>query len=184
MQQINTFCTQGWPQHLSRLLTRLAMGRTRRAWTCAPPYSTGEEIKVVLVMFIKYWRTPQDRSLSSRGDDADTHEKPTKKKRKRCGECSGCQRKDNCGDCAPCRNEKSHQICKNRRCDRLTEKKVGALPFPMFCEFIRYTCIVVYLSINFSEKDVRKGLEGRIGYSLFPFLTFADAGSTISFRVS
>ena len=41
MQQINTFCTQGWPQHLSRLLTRLAMGRTRRAWTCAPPSSTG-----------------------------------------------------------------------------------------------------------------------------------------------
>jgi hypothetical protein len=55
---------------------------------------------------------------------ADTHEKPTKKKRKRCGECTGCQRKDNCGDCAPCRNEKSHQICKMRRCDRLTEKKV------------------------------------------------------------
>jgi len=54
---------------------------------------------------------------------ADTHEKPTKKKRKRCGECTGCQRKDNCGDCAPCRNEKSHQICKMRRCDRLTEKK-------------------------------------------------------------
>ena len=57
---------------------------------------------------------------------ADTQEKPTKKKRKRCGECQGCQRKDNCGDCAPCRNEKSHQICKVRRCDRLTEKKVGA----------------------------------------------------------
>ena len=59
------------------------------------------------------------------GHTTDTHEKPTKKKRKRCGECTGCQRKDNCGDCAPCRNEKSHQICKMRRCDRLTEKKVG-----------------------------------------------------------
>ena len=49
----------------------------------------------------------------------------------RCGECTGCQRKDNCGDCAPCRNEKSHQICKMRRCDRLTEKKVGdrIIPF-------------------------------------------------------
>ena len=58
-----------------------------------------------------------------------TQEKPTKKKRKRCGECGGCQKKDNCGDCAPCRNEKSHQICKVRRCDRLTEKKVGHFPF-------------------------------------------------------
>ena len=54
------------------------------------------------------------------GDDPD---KPTKKKRKRCGECGGCQKKDNCGECAPCRNDKSHQICKLRRCDRLTEKK-------------------------------------------------------------
>jgi hypothetical protein len=53
----------------------------------------------------------------------DDYDKPTKKKRKRCGECTGCQRKDNCGECAPCRNDKSHQICKLRRCDRLTEKK-------------------------------------------------------------
>ena len=143
------------------------MGRTRRAWTYAPPCSTGEEIKIVLVMFIKYWRTPQDRSLSSRGDDADTHEKPTKKKRKRCGECSGCQRKDNCGDCAPCRNEKSHQICKNRRCDRLTEKKVGAFPFPGFCDLIH-----VYLSINFFWKryEKRDGRQDRI-FS-FPFSHF------------
>lgn len=51
-------------------------------------------------------------------------DKQTKKKRKRCGECIGCQRKDNCGDCAPCRNDKSHQICKMRRCEKLTDKKV------------------------------------------------------------
>ncbi|XP_071455741.1 methylcytosine dioxygenase TET-like [Hetaerina americana] len=51
-------------------------------------------------------------------------EKGSKKKRKRCGECVGCARKDNCGGCAPCRNEKSHQICKMRRCEKLTEKKV------------------------------------------------------------
>lgn len=49
----------------------------------------------------------------------------SKKKRKRCGECVGCQRKDNCGECAPCRNDKSHQICKQRRCEKLTEKKVS-----------------------------------------------------------
>ncbi|XP_066157203.1 methylcytosine dioxygenase TET isoform X1 [Euwallacea fornicatus] len=50
-------------------------------------------------------------------------DKQVKKKRKRCGECIGCQKKDNCGDCAPCRNDKSHQICKQRRCEKLTEKK-------------------------------------------------------------
>ncbi|KAL7646663.1 UNVERIFIED_CONTAM: hypothetical protein RMT77_001914 [Armadillidium vulgare] len=55
----------------------------------------------------------------------DPPEKPVKKKRKRCGDCVGCQRKDNCGDCAPCRNDKSHQICKMRRCDKLTEKRVS-----------------------------------------------------------
>lgn len=58
-------------------------------------------------------------SMAGGGDS----EKGTKKKRKRCGECIGCQKKDNCGDCAPCRNDKSHQICKLRRCERLTEKK-------------------------------------------------------------
>lgn len=54
-------------------------------------------------------------------------DKQVKKKRKRCGECIGCQRKDNCGDCAPCRNDKSHQICKQRRCEKLTEKKVSEM---------------------------------------------------------
>uniref|UniRef100_A0A6V7LEZ8 CXXC-type domain-containing protein n=1 Tax=Bracon brevicornis TaxID=1563983 RepID=A0A6V7LEZ8_9HYME len=57
--------------------------------------------------------------------DGGLGDKPAKKKRKRCGECIGCQRKDNCGDCAPCRNDKSHQICKMRRCEKLTEKKVS-----------------------------------------------------------
>lgn len=51
------------------------------------------------------------------------------KKRKRCGECTGCQKKDNCGECAPCRNDKSHQICKQRRCEKLTEKKVSEVIF-------------------------------------------------------
>lgn len=59
--------------------------------------------------------------------DGGLSDKPAKKKRKRCGECIGCQRKDNCGDCAPCRNDKSHQICKMRRCEKLTEKKVSGV---------------------------------------------------------
>lgn len=57
------------------------------------------------------------------------HNFQTKKKRKRCGECIGCQKKDNCGDCAPCRNDKSHQICKQRRCEKLTDKKVSTRCF-------------------------------------------------------
>lgn len=59
----------------------------------------------------------------------------SKKKRKRCGECIGCQKKDNCGDCAPCRNDKSHQICKQRRCEKLTEKKVSASQNPFAKQF-------------------------------------------------
>lgn len=61
------------------------------------------------------------------GSESDGHhngEKQGKKKRKRCGECVGCMRKDNCASCAPCRNDKSHQICKMRRCEKLTEKKI------------------------------------------------------------
>jgi hypothetical protein len=67
----------------------------------------------------------QNPNLQPEDDCNDMSDKPVKKKRKRCGECIGCQRKDNCGDCAPCRNDKSHQICKMRRCEKLTEKKVG-----------------------------------------------------------
>lgn len=63
---------------------------------------------------------------STADDQGQPTEKPKKKKRKRCGECYGCQRKDNCGECAPCRNEKSHQICKMRRCEKLIERKVNA----------------------------------------------------------
>ncbi|XP_059475689.1 methylcytosine dioxygenase TET isoform X2 [Neocloeon triangulifer] len=67
------------------------------------------------------FRRPQQASSSD--NEMGGPDKPVKKKRKRCGECMGCQRKDNCGECAPCRNEKSHQICKQRRCEKLTEKK-------------------------------------------------------------
>lgn len=71
------------------------------------------------------FRRPPQASSSDNEMAGGSSDKPVKKKRKRCGECVGCQRKDNCGECAPCRNEKSHQICKMRRCEKLTEKKVG-----------------------------------------------------------
>ncbi|KAK8768933.1 hypothetical protein V5799_014602, partial [Amblyomma americanum] len=53
----------------------------------------------------------------------DGMDKGTKKKRKRCGECPGCLKKDNCGECGPCRSVRSHQICKMRKCDQLKTKK-------------------------------------------------------------
>lgn len=53
-------------------------------------------------------------------------EKVTKKKRKRCGECPGCLKKDNCGECGPCKSVRSHQICKMRKCDQLKTKKEKA----------------------------------------------------------
>lgn len=70
-------------------------------------------------------------------------DKQVKKKRKRCGECIGCQRKDNCGDCAPCRNDKSHQICKQRRCEKLTEKKVSRFKH-QFHYFLKNLSIFIY----------------------------------------
>ena len=67
--------------------------------------------------------------MTSNGNDSSMDgEKQSKKKRKRCGECVGCMRKDNCASCAPCRNDKSHQICKMRRCEKLTEKKIKVRP--------------------------------------------------------
>ncbi|XP_060712619.1 methylcytosine dioxygenase TET3 isoform X1 [Hemiscyllium ocellatum] len=46
-----------------------------------------------------------------------------KKKRKRCGVCDPCMRKDNCGECSNCKNRKTgHQICKQRKCEELKKK--------------------------------------------------------------
>ncbi|CAL8113866.1 unnamed protein product [Orchesella dallaii] len=80
------------------------------------------------------FKRPNGTSITNgkiNGHSSDDQDKPVKKKRKRCGECTGCQRKDNCGECAPCRNDKSHQICKQRRCDKLTEKKVSNITFTL-----------------------------------------------------
>lgn len=76
-------------------------------------------------------------------------DKQVKKKRKRCGECIGCQRKDNCGDCAPCRNDKSHQICKQRRCEKLTEKKVSLFNLsPLFSLPLSHLCSLLYFVVQ------------------------------------
>lgn len=46
-----------------------------------------------------------------------------RKKRKRCGVCGPCLRKENCGTCSNCLNRKTgHQICKLRKCDQLKKK--------------------------------------------------------------
>ncbi|XP_049840719.1 DNA N6-methyl adenine demethylase isoform X4 [Schistocerca gregaria] len=87
--------------------------------------SSGQVAAVSSTAGFKSPLQPSSQAPGQPGDPGDLCDKPVKKKRKRCGECTGCQRKDNCGDCAPCRNDKSHQICKMRRCEKLTEKKPG-----------------------------------------------------------
>uniref|UniRef100_A0A3P8XKT2 Methylcytosine dioxygenase TET n=1 Tax=Esox lucius TaxID=8010 RepID=A0A3P8XKT2_ESOLU len=45
------------------------------------------------------------------------------KKRRRCGVCEPCMRKENCGTCSNCVNRKiGKQICKMRKCDQLKKK--------------------------------------------------------------
>ncbi|KAL0979207.1 hypothetical protein UPYG_G00182150 [Umbra pygmaea] len=45
------------------------------------------------------------------------------KKRRRCGVCEPCMRRDNCGTCSNCMNRKiGKQICKMRKCDQLKKK--------------------------------------------------------------
>ncbi|TRY91215.1 hypothetical protein DNTS_018845 [Danionella cerebrum] len=47
-----------------------------------------------------------------------------RKKRKRCGVCGPCLKKENCGTCSNCLNRKiRHQICKLRKCDELKRRK-------------------------------------------------------------
>ncbi len=88
--------------------------------------------------------SPANSTPQAETSNVERTAKGTKKKRKRCGECIGCQRKDNCGDCAPCRNDKSHQICKVRRCERLTEKKPRKV------------------NVSFSKKKIRNGFSERM----------------------
>lgn len=83
--------------------------------------------------------------MTSNGDTSLDGEKQSKKKRKRCGECVGCMRKDNCANCAPCRNDKSHQICKMRRCEKLTEKKIKVSLLSLFCFYYDIQRFTIYL---------------------------------------
>ncbi|XP_030647268.1 methylcytosine dioxygenase TET3 [Chanos chanos] len=49
-----------------------------------------------------------------------------RKKRRRCGACGPCMRKENCGTCGNCLNRKvGHQICKLRKCEELKKKKTA-----------------------------------------------------------
>ena len=72
------------------------------------------------------WDHQTQGSLSPGGDSNNGNEKSGKKKRKRCGDCPGCLKKDNCGLCGPCKSVRSHQICKMRKCDQLKTKKEKA----------------------------------------------------------
>lgn len=66
-------------------------------------------------------------SVGSGASNIDVMEQPLKK-RKRCGVCVPCLRKEPCGECNNCVNRNtSHQICKMRKCDQLKKKRVVPL---------------------------------------------------------
>lgn len=63
-------------------------------------------------------------SLSPFDTSMDATVDPQKKRRKKCGACTPCLRKENCGNCANCLNRKTgKQICKLRKCDELKRRR-------------------------------------------------------------
>ena len=64
------------------------------------------------------------------GADSPAYSLPPKQavkrqRRRRCGNCEGCQRTENCGRCSVCTNSNatSNSICKNRRCITLLKTR-------------------------------------------------------------
>ena len=75
-------------------------------------------------------KEPPSSPLTSLSESPQTRSEcssPVRKKRtrrKRCGVCEGCLKKDNCGSCSVCTNPNStNSICKHRRCDALIKKR-------------------------------------------------------------
>lgn len=63
-------------------------------------------------------------SLTTLSELADAKVDLAKTKRKKCGTCPPCLRKQNCGTCGNCLNRKTgKQICKERKCDELKKKQ-------------------------------------------------------------
>ena len=59
------------------------------------------------------------------------------KKRRRCGNCAPCMRKENCGICKQCINrETGHQICKLRKCELL---RIQVCVFIVSCLILGFT---------------------------------------------
>lgn len=63
-------------------------------------------------------------SLSPIDASLDTTLDLQKKRRRKCGTCTPCLRKENCGTCTNCLNRKTgKQICKQRKCVQLKKKR-------------------------------------------------------------
>uniref|UniRef100_A0A8C4RD88 Methylcytosine dioxygenase TET n=1 Tax=Erpetoichthys calabaricus TaxID=27687 RepID=A0A8C4RD88_ERPCA len=68
----------------------------------------------------------QPKGYQAAVNDPMEHNVSQKKKRKRCGACIPCLRKENCGNCTSCFNRKiGHQICKLRKCEQLKKRPGG-----------------------------------------------------------
>lgn len=86
------------------------------------------------------------------GSALEKSEQPTKK-RKRCGVCAPCLRKDPCGACYHCvHRSTSHQICKMRKCLELKKKRV--MPIKVL-EVSRYTFyfMIVYVTVGLDLEE-------------------------------
>ncbi|TNN76321.1 CXXC-type zinc finger protein 5 [Liparis tanakae] len=65
--------------------------------------------------------SPVDASLDT---SLDTAAGLQKRKRKKCGDCTPCLRRENCRSCANCLNRRTgKQICKLRKCDQLKRRR-------------------------------------------------------------
>lgn len=71
--------------------------------------------------------TGESPGATTSGECPSPLRKAKRTRRKRCGQCEGCQRKDNCGACSVCTNPSStNSICKYRRCEVLTRRRPSA----------------------------------------------------------
>lgn len=70
--------------------------------------------------------------------------KAKRTRRKRCGQCEGCQRKENCGSCSVCTNPSStNSICKYRRCEVLTRRRPSGTVSRTRTRLMHFLCHVL-----------------------------------------
>lgn len=71
--------------------------------------------------------------------DSEASKKLKRVRRKRCGTCTGCTRKDNCGTCCVCTNPNAtNSVCKLKRCELLKQRRVSCSTNPPLFEMLNF----------------------------------------------